>query len=169
MAILDGGLTKWLAEGRPVTKIVPSYLPAEFTARLDRRQVRDKGELLANLRSRREQVVDARGAARFAGTMAEPRPGLRSGHIPGSRNLPYTQLLDPERRTWLPASVLDAQFRGAGLDRDRPTVCSCGSGVSACALAFGLHLIGWPDAAIYDGSWSEWGQPGDTPVETGPS
>lgn len=168
VAILDGGLTKWLAEGRPVTTEVPSYPPAVFSARLDRRQVRDKVQLLANLDSRDEQVVDARGAARFAGAVAEPRPGLRSGHIPGSRNLPYTELLDPERRTWLPASVLEERFRGAGLEMTRPIVCSCGSGVSACALAFGLHLVGWPDAAIYDGSWSEWGLPGDTPVETGP-
>lgn len=167
VAILDGGLTKWLAEGRPVTHVVPSVPPAEFTARLDRSKVRDKAQLLANLASRREQVVDARSTPRFAGTVPEPRPELRPGHIPGARSLPSTQLLDPVHRTWLPAPLLEAQFRGIGLDRNQPIVCSCGSGITACTLAFGLHLIGWPEAAIYDGSWSEWGLPGDTPIETG--
>jgi thiosulfate/3-mercaptopyruvate sulfurtransferase len=169
VAILDGGLAKWLAEARPVTQEAPAPPPAEFSARLDRHQVRDKAQLLANLASPREQVVDARAAARFAGSVPEPRPGLRSGHIPGARNLPYTNLLDAEHKTWLPASAIEAQFRAAGIDKGQPIVCSCGSGVTACALAFGLHLIGWPEATIYDGSWSEWGMPGETPIATGPA
>jgi thiosulfate/3-mercaptopyruvate sulfurtransferase len=169
VAILDGWLTKWLAEGRAVTDVIPSLLPAEFTARLDRAQVRDKAQMRANLATAREQVIDARGAPRFAGTMPEPRPELRAGHIPGSRNLPYTQLLDPGRKVWASADAIDRQFRAIGLDRNRPVVCTCGSGVTACSLAFGLHLLGWPAASIYDGSWSEWGLPGDTPVATGPA
>jgi thiosulfate/3-mercaptopyruvate sulfurtransferase len=164
---LNGGLPKWLAEGRPVTALVPKPRAANFTAKLDPALVRDRTQILANLAQRREQVIDARAAARFAGSAPEPRPGLRAGHIPGSINLPYDTLADPKTRTLLPATEIERQFRAAGVKRDQPIVTSCGSGVTACALAFGLHLIGWPDAAIYDGSWSEWGLPGDTPIATG--
>jgi thiosulfate/3-mercaptopyruvate sulfurtransferase len=169
VAILDGGLPKWLAEGRPVTDELPMPRERHFTARLNTLLVRDKRQLVANLASGREQVLDARPRARFEGTAPEPRAGLRGGHIPGSLNLPYDRLLDPATRTLLPAEQLEERFRAAGLRRDRPAVTTCGSGVSACALAFGLHLIGWPDAAVYDGSWSEWGLPGDHPVATGPA
>ncbi len=168
VAILDGGLAKWQAEGRPVTDDVPVLRERHFTARLNTLLVRDKGQLLDNLKSAREQVVDARSRGRFEGTAKEPRAGLRSGHIPGSLNLPYDELTDPKTRTLLPAEVLAERFAAAGLERDKPVVTSCGSGVTACALAFGFHLLGWPDAAVYDGSWSEWGLPGDTPVATGP-
>lgn len=168
VAILDGGLPKWQAEGRPVTDDVPVLRERHFTARLNTLLVRDKGQLLDNLNSAREQVVDARSRGRFEGTAKEPRAGLRSGHIPGSLNLPYDELTDAKTRTLLPAEVLAERFAAAGLERDKPVVTSCGSGVTACALAFGLHLLGWPDAAVYDGSWSEWGLPGDTPVATGP-
>ncbi len=167
VALLDGGLPKWLAEGRPVTALVPKPRPATFTAHLDRARVRDKAQLLANIAEKREQVIDARVAGRFAGTAAEPRAGLRAGHIPGSINLPYDLLADAKTKTLLPADQIEKRFRDAGVARDKPIVTSCGSGVTACALAFGLHLIGWPDAAIYDGSWSEWGLPGETPVATG--
>jgi thiosulfate/3-mercaptopyruvate sulfurtransferase len=167
VALLDGGLPKWLAEGRPVTAAVPTPRAARFTAHLDRSRVRDKAQLLANLAEKREQVLDARAAGRFAGTAPEPRPGMRSGHIPGSLNLPYDLLADRKTKTLLPAAEIEKRFREAGVSRDKPIVTSCGSGVTACALAFGLHLIGWPEAAIYDGSWSEWGLPGDTPIATG--
>lgn len=167
VALLDGGLPKWLAEGRPVTTLVPQPQPATFTAHLDRARVRDKAQLLANLAEKREQVIDARAAGRFAGTAAEPRAGLRAGHIPGSINLPYDLLADAKTKTLLPADQIEKRFRDAGVTRDKPIVTSCGSGVTACALAFGLHLIGWPEAAIYDGSWSEWGLPGETPIATG--
>ena len=168
VAILDGGLPKWQAEGRPLTDEPPAPRERHFTARLNTLLVRDKGQLLENLETRREQVLDARSRGRFAGTAKEPREGLRSGHIPGSLNLPYDELVDPKTRTVLPAEELARRFAGAGLERGKPVVTSCGSGVTACALAFGLHLLGWPDAAVYDGSWSEWGLPGDTPVATGP-
>jgi len=167
VSILDGGLPKWLAEGRAVTDAVPQPPERHVTPRFDKRLVRSKAELLANLASKRELVVDARAAGRFAGTAAEPRPGLRSGHIPGSVNLPSDQFSDPKARTVLPAETIEQRLKAAGLGPDRPVVTSCGSGVSACVIAFGMHLVGWPDAAIYDGSWSEWGLPGDTPVATG--
>jgi thiosulfate/3-mercaptopyruvate sulfurtransferase len=169
VALLDGGRPKWKAEGRPVVTAVPSPAPRHFTARFEPALVRDKTAVLANLASRHEQVVDARAAGRFDGTIAEVRPGLRSGHIPGSRSLPYEQLTDSATRQLRSAEQLTALFCDAGVALDRPIVTSCGSGVTACALAFALHLIGHPRAAVYDGSWSEWGLPGDTPVETGPA
>ncbi|HYM04161.1 MAG TPA: 3-mercaptopyruvate sulfurtransferase [Stellaceae bacterium] len=167
VAILNGGLPKWVAEGRAVTDDVAAARERHFTARLNTLLVRDKTQLLDNLTSMREQVIDARSRGRFEGTAAEPRAGLRGGHIPGSLNLPYDELTDPKTRTVLPAEQLAARFAATGLERAKPVVCSCGSGVTACVLAFGLHLLGWPDAAVYDGSWSEWGRPGDTPVATG--
>lgn len=169
VALLDGGLPKWKAEGRPVTALVPAPLPRRFTARFDPSLVRDKRAVMANLASGAEEVVDARAAGRFDGTTPEVRPGLRSGHIPGSRNLPYDRLTDPETRRIKSAEALAGLFDEAGVALDRPIVTSCGSGVTACALAFALHLIGHPGAAVYDGSWSEWGLPGDTPVATGPA
>ena len=168
VAILDGGLPKWQAEGRPVTDDIPALRERHFTARLNTLLVRDKGQMLDNLATPREQVIDARARARFEGSAKEPRAGLRSGHIPGSLNLPFDELTDRQTRTLLSAETLAARFAAAGLERGEPVVASCGSGVTACALAFGLHLLGWPDAAVYDGSWSEWGLPGDTPVATGP-
>jgi thiosulfate/3-mercaptopyruvate sulfurtransferase len=169
VAILDGGLPKWRAENRPLSTAVPSPPPRRFTARFEAALWRDKAALVANLATRREQVVDARAAQRFEGRTPEPRPGLRGGHIPYSRNLPYERLTDPETRQMRSAEALAALFREAGVALDRPIVTSCGSGVTACALAFALHLIGHPGAAVYDGSWSEWGLPGDTPVATGPA
>ena len=169
VAILTGGLAKWIAEGRPVTPEVPRPAPAHFTPRFRSELVRDKAAVRRTIGAQREQVVDARAQGRFEGTAPEPRPGIRSGHIPGSRNLPYDQLADPATKAPLPADALEQRFRAAGLRPDRPIVASCGSGVTACALAFGLHLIGWPEAAVYDGSWVDWGAPGDTPVETGPA
>jgi thiosulfate/3-mercaptopyruvate sulfurtransferase len=111
-------------------------------------------------------VVDARAAGRFRGTDPEVWPGRRSGHIPGSYNLPFNELLDPKAKTFLPTDQIAEKFRRAGVDLTKPVVTSCGSGVTAAVLAFGLHLIGHNDVALYDGSWAEWGRPGDTPVET---
>jgi thiosulfate/3-mercaptopyruvate sulfurtransferase len=169
VALLDGGLPQWKAEGRPLETAVPNPPLRRFTARFDPALVRDKQALLGNLATRREQVVDARAAGRFAGVAEETRPGLRRGHIPGSRNLPYDRVTDPQTHRLRDAEALSELFRDAGVALDRPIVTSCGSGVTACALAFALHLIGHPGAAVYDGSWSEWGLPGDTPVETGPA
>jgi thiosulfate/3-mercaptopyruvate sulfurtransferase len=167
VALLDGGLPKWRAEGRPLDTAVPTPQLRRFTARFDPSLVRDKHALIGNLATRREQVVDARAAGRFDGTTPEARPGLRGGHIPGSRNVPFELVTDPGTRQLKSADELARLFRDAGVALDRPIVTSCGSGVTACALAFALHLIGHPGAAVYDGSWSEWGLPGDTPIETG--
>jgi thiosulfate/3-mercaptopyruvate sulfurtransferase len=167
VAVLDGGLRKWRAEGRPLTDAPARPKERRFTPRFDPAMVRSRAELLANIASRREQVVDARSAARFAGTAPEPRPGLRAGHIPGSVNLPYEQLYDAKTHTFLAADALAGRLAAAGLAPDRHVVASCGSGVSACVVFFALHLVGWRPAGVYDGSWSEWGLPGDTPIATG--
>ena len=169
VAILDGGLPKWKAEGRPLETTAPNPSRGRFAPRFEPSLLRDKTALLENLSTGREQVVDARASGRFDGTAEETRPGLRRGHIPGSRNLPYDQLTHPQTRRLRSAEELTQLFRAAGVELDRPVVTSCGSGVTACALAFALHLIGHQDAAVYDGSWSEWGLPGDTPIETGPA
>lgn len=166
VAVLDGGLRKWQAEGRPTESGPPAPRERHFTARVNSLLVRELEGVKRNLATGREQVVDARSPGRFAGREPEPRPGLRGGHIPGARNLPFGEMTDPATGTLLPAPALAAKFRAAGIDPDKPVVASCGSGVSACALALGLHLIGARQVAVYDGSWSEWGGRGDTPVET---
>jgi thiosulfate/3-mercaptopyruvate sulfurtransferase len=167
VAVLDGGLKKWLSEGRPVESTPPMPRERHFTARLNHAMVRDLEQMKRNLASRREQVLDARPAGRFAGTEPEPRPGLRGGHIPGSLNLPSTRLVDAESGTMWPAAELARLFGEAGVDLTKPVVTSCGSGVTASLLALGLHLLGHRDVAVYDGSWSEWGGRSDTPVEAG--
>jgi thiosulfate/3-mercaptopyruvate sulfurtransferase len=153
-----------MAEGRPVTDEVPAPRERHFTTRFDNTLVRDKQQMLANVTSRREQVLDARSAGRFNATDPELWPGRRAGHIPGSLNLPFNQLLRPDG-TFLPAEQLRAKFAAAGIDPKKPVVTSCGSGITASVLALGLDLIGHRDVAVYDGSWAEWGLPGDTPVE----
>lgn len=168
VAILDGGLKKWLAEGRPVTAETPVTTPGRFRANYDPAAVRSKAQVLANLESHAEQVIDARSAGRFTAEEKEARPGLRSGHIPGSLSLPFNLLTNPDTGEILDASDIRKAFEAAGLDFAKPVIASCGSGVTATALAFGLHLAGKDDVAIYDGAWTEWGQPGDTPVDTGP-
>jgi thiosulfate/3-mercaptopyruvate sulfurtransferase len=165
VAILDGGLPKWLAEGRPVDDEQVTLQERHFTARLDNTQVRGKDQVKRNIDSKREQVLDARTAGRFHATEPEIWPGRRSGHIPGAHNLPYGQLLKPDM-TFKDADAMRALYERAGIDLKKPVVTSCGSGITACVLAFGLHLIGHRDIAVYDGSWAEWGLPGDTPVAT---
>jgi thiosulfate/3-mercaptopyruvate sulfurtransferase len=171
VALLDGGLAKWRAEGRPLDTSAPLIPPRRFVARFDPALVRDKRALIADLASARarEQVVDARASGRFEGTAEETWPGRRRGHIPGSRNVPFDRVTDPRTGQLKSAEELQRLFEEAAVSLDRPVVTSCGSGVTACALAFALHLIGHPGPAVYDGSWSEWGLPGDTPIETGPA
>ena len=165
VAILDGGLPKWLAENRPVEDGQVQLQERHFTARLDNTQVRGKDQIQRNIQSKREQVLDARSPGRFHGTEPEIWPGRRSGHIPGARNLAYGQLLKPDM-TFKDGDALRSLYEGAGIDLAKPVVTTCGSGITACVLAFGLHLIGHRDVAVYDGSWAEWGLPGDTPVAT---
>lgn len=167
VAVLDGGLPKWLAEGRPVEDGPAHPVERHFTARTNSFMLRDKGQLRANLESRRDQVLDARGRGRFDGSEPELWPGRRQGHIPGSLNLPYTDLIEPETQTLRSTEELRSLFAAAGLDMKRPVVTTCGSGITAAILALGLHIAGHRDVALYDGSWSEWGLPGDTPVATG--
>ncbi len=167
VAVLDGGLPKWLAEGRTVEDGPGHAEERHFTARMNSFMLRDKEQILGNLSARREQVLDARSRGRFEGSDAEPRPGLRPGHIPGSLNLPYTELLERESQTLRGVAELRAGFEAAGVDMRRPVVTTCGSGITAAILALGLHMAGHKDVALYDGSWSEWGLPGETPVNTG--
>jgi len=166
VAVLDGGLEKWLAEDRAVDD--EAVIPRErhLTARMNSFLVRDWQQMLANVESGREQVVDARGAGRFTAEEPEIRPGLRGGHIPGSRNLLYSSLLN-EDKTVKDDDAIKAAFADLGVDPSKPIATTCGSGISACFLALALDLIGARKVAVYDGSWTEWGSRDDTPVETG--
>jgi thiosulfate/3-mercaptopyruvate sulfurtransferase len=164
VAVLDGGLAKWRAEGRPVSDQPVRPSDRHFTARFNHMLVRDLDQIRDNLLSRREQVVDARSAGRFAGTEPEPRSGLRPGHIPQSLNLPYTDLLARDG-TLLGRDAIAAQVARLGLDLERPIATTCGSGVTAATVALALHRLGVEDVAVYDGSWTEWGGRDDTPVE----
>jgi thiosulfate/3-mercaptopyruvate sulfurtransferase len=166
VAVLDGGIGRWRREGRRLEAGPAHPAPARFSARLDPASVRTLDQMLELTRSGAEQIVDARPAGRFAGSDPEPRPGLRSGHIPGSRNLPYASLVDADGLLLSP-DELTARLQGAGIDPTRPVVATCGSGTSACTVLFALHLLGHEGTALYDGSWSEWGGRADVPLSTG--
>jgi thiosulfate/3-mercaptopyruvate sulfurtransferase len=167
-AVLDGGLPKWRAEGRPVDSAAPTAVPAaSFTPRPQPELVRDFAAMRDLVRSDSAVILDARGASRFAGTVPEPRPGLRSGHMRGARNLPFTELL-AEDGTMLPPDQLRDRFAAVGADGARPVVTSCGSGVTAAVLSLGLAVAGLPRGALYDGSWAEWGSCPDTAPDSEP-
>jgi thiosulfate/3-mercaptopyruvate sulfurtransferase len=161
VAILDGGLAKWQAEGRPVESGQPQVRHGHFTPLPDQEAVADKAFMLANVEQGSHQVLDARSAERFAGGGPDAH-GVAGGHIPGSANLPFGRLFNPDG-TYKQGDALRAEFDAAGVDLDRPLVTTCGSGVTACVLLFGAHLLGRDRVKLYDGSWSEWGADPDTP------
>ena len=160
VAVLDGGFPKWQAEGREVEDVAPMMRDRHITVQRQAYMIKDVTQVAAATKLGDWQIVDARPPERFAGTTPEPREGLRAGHIPGSVNLPFTQLLD-EDRTMKAPEALRAAFEDAGVALDRPVITSCGSGVTAAVLNLALERIGHPRHALYDGSWAEWGMYGD--------
>lgn len=166
IAILDGGVAKWKVEGRELAAGKETLRHRHFTVWKDNSHVRSKEQMLALMESKAEQIVDARGAARFEGREAEPRLGVNPGHIPGSSNLPMGSLFNADG-TWKTGDDLRAAFKQAGVDVDAPIAATCGSGVTATTIAFGAHLLGNDKVAVYDGSWSEWGADAETPKAIG--
>ncbi|MFK8251365.1 3-mercaptopyruvate sulfurtransferase [Ancylobacter terrae] len=166
VSILDGGFPKWLAEGRPTEDGPGRHRPARFTPRVDSTLIADMDEVARTLKEGSAQIVDARPADRFRGEAPEPRPGVRPGHIPGSRNLPFTEVVK-DGTLAAPATIRSA-LDAAGIDPERPAITSCGSGVSAAILWLALDSIGRTPQALYDGSWAEWGS-SDRPIATGPA
>ncbi|MEO6152256.1 MAG: sulfurtransferase [Croceibacterium sp.] len=167
-AILNGGLGKWRAEGRALEGGAADIVQSRFDPGHGAGAVRTKAEMLANIGTEEDQVVDARGPGRFTGADPEPRAGMASGHIPGSINVPYGKVLKPDG-TFRDAVGIAAALREGGVDLTKPVVATCGSGVTASVLLFAMHLIGKDDIALYDGSWSEWGADPSTPRATGPA
>ena len=166
VAVLDGGLAKWLAEGRETEDLPPIQRDRHLTVSRQAGLVRDVTQVAAASKLGTHQILDARGAERFRGEAPEPRPGLRPGHIPGSKNLPFSQLYRPDGTMKDPAA-LRAAFEGAGIDLARPVITTCGSGITAAVLALGLERAGARDWSVYDGSWTEWGSYPDLKVATG--
>jgi thiosulfate/3-mercaptopyruvate sulfurtransferase len=173
--VLDGGLRKWRQESRAVQtgQVIgqatgqAASTQGRFTATFDASSIRSKAQIIDTIASRREQVIDARARNRFEGTVNEPRPGLRPGHIPSSLNLPYNELFDAQTGTMKPIAELQKLFSAEGLDLQRPIVTTCGSGVSAAVLTLALYRLGVRGSALYDGAWSEWGLPDGPPLATG--
>ncbi|HWP01272.1 MAG TPA: 3-mercaptopyruvate sulfurtransferase [Methylococcus sp.] len=166
VSVLDGGLKRWKMLGLPLSDGSEAVVARSFTAHFRPELVADL-EKMKRLVATQAQILDARSPGRFAGTEPEPRPGLRAGHMPGSRNLFFKTLVDERTPRFKPVEELERLYRNAGLNLGEPVVTTCGTGVTAAILALGLYLLGRPDTAVYDGSWTEWGSRSDTPVERG--
>jgi len=165
VVVLDGGFPKWKAEHRPIEDMTPAPYPRHFTPRPNNALLRNFDQVKANIASKAEQVVDARGAARFGAKEPEPRPGTKGGHIPGSANTPYTEFTN-QNGTLKSTSELAQIFTARGIDPAKPIVTTCGSGVTASIALLALAVLGAKKTALYDGSWSEWGTRADAPIET---
>lgn len=166
VAVLDGGLPKWRAEGRETEDLPPVIRDRHMTVRRQNHMVRDVTQVASASKLGNHEIIDARAADRFRGAAQEPRAGLRSGHIPGSKNLPFGDLLAPDG-TMKPPEALRAAFVAAGVDLDKPAITSCGSGVTAAILSLAMERFGKTDHALYDGSWTEWGAFPTLPIATG--
>lgn len=166
IAVLDGGFPKWQAEGRPIEDMPPMVRDRHMTVRRQNHMVKDVTQVAAASKLGDYEIIDARSAARFRGDAPEPRPGLRAGHIPGSKNVPYTSLLNDDGTMKSPETMRDI-FVAAGIDLTKPAITSCGSGVTAAVVSLALEILGKTDHALYDGSWSEWGMFPTVPVATG--
>ncbi|MGX0904800.1 thiosulfate/3-mercaptopyruvate sulfurtransferase [Roseovarius sp. MBR-79] len=166
VAVLDGGLPKWQAEGREIEDMPPIVRDRHMTVRRQNNMVRDVTQVSAAAKLGDHEIIDARSAGRFRGEEPEPRPGLRSGHIPGSKSVPFTTLLNPDK-TMKDAAGLRAAFAAAGVDLGKPAITTCGSGLTAAVINLALERIGKTDHALYDGSWAEWGAFATLPVATG--
>jgi thiosulfate/3-mercaptopyruvate sulfurtransferase len=167
VAVLDGGFPKWRAEGREVEDMAPVVRDRHMTVQRQAGLVKDVTQVAQAAKLGLAEVIDARAPARFRGEAAEPRPGLRSGHIPGSKNVAYAGLLNPDG-TMKPVAGLKAAFEAAGVDLAKPAITSCGSGITAAILSLALERMGHRNHALYDGSWAEWGAYEDLKVATGP-
>ena len=166
VAVLDGGFPKWQAEGREIEDMPPMPRDRHMTVRFQNQLVRDVTQVAHASKLGDPQIVDARAAARFRGEAPEPRPGLRAGHIPGSRNVPYTDLLNADK-TMKSADETRSIFEAAGIDLGKPVITTCGSGITAAVLALALERLGHNQWSLYDGSWAEWGMFPTVPVATG--
>ena len=164
VSVLDGGLPKWIKEGNKISSSPVTPSPTTFVCNRQPRLVKSLNDIKEIVKGEKGQIIDARSLGRFNGTEPEPRPGMRSGHMPGAISLPFTKFLDPESKTYISNEKINHLIKELNIDVNQPITTACGSGVTACALALGLFLIGKTDVAVYDGSWSEWGALSDTSI-----